>query len=80
MKYLKLIVMLFLVFFSVESFGQSAEEVEMADVLRRDGKIYTVVFGVVTILTVMIVLLVRVDRKLFKLEALFKKEGARKMD
>ncbi len=80
MKYLKLIVMLFLIFFSIESFSQSAEAVEMADVLRRDGKIYTVVFGVVTILTVMIVLLVRVDRKLFKLEALFKKEGARKMD
>lgn len=80
MKYLKLIVMLFLVFFSIESFSQSPEEVEMADVLRRDGKIYTVVFGVVTILTVMIVLLVRIDRKLFKLEALFKKEDSRKMD
>lgn len=80
MKYFKLIVILFLVFISVDSFSQSVEEVEMADVLRRDGKIYTVVFGVVTILTVMIILLVRVDRKLFKLEALFKKEDARKLD
>jgi hypothetical protein len=44
------------------------EEVEMADVLRRDGKIYTVVAGLVIILTAMIVLLIRVDRKLFKLE------------
>lgn len=80
MKYFKLMVVLFLVFISVESFSQSVEEVEMADMLRRDGKIYTVVFGVVTILTAMIILLVRVDRKLFKLEALFKKEGARKLD
>ena len=40
----------------------------MADVLRQDGKIYTVVLGLVVILTAMIVLLVRVDRKLFRLE------------
>ncbi len=80
MKHFKLIVILFLVFISVDSVSQSVEEVEMADVLRRDGKIYTVVFGVVTILTALIILLVRVDRKLFKLEALFKKENATKLD
>jgi hypothetical protein len=80
MKYIKIIVILCLVFFSVESFSQSGEDVEMADVLRREGKIYTVVLGVVTILTAMIILLIRVDRKLFKLEALFKKENARNLD
>lgn len=80
MKYFKYIVILVLVFISVESFSQSGEEVEMADILRRDGKIYTVVFGVVTILTAMIILLVRVDRKLFKLEALFKKQDVNKLD
>jgi hypothetical protein len=79
MKYFKYIVILVLVFISVESFSQSGEEVEMADILRRDGKIYTVVFGVVTILTVMIILLVRVDRKLFKLEALIKKQDVTKL-
>jgi hypothetical protein len=42
--------------------------VEMADVLRQDGKIYTVVVGLVVILSAMIVLLIRVDRKIFKLE------------
>lgn len=47
----------------------------MADVLRRDGKIYTVVAGLVIILTAMIVLLVRVDRKIFKVEKELKKNN-----
>jgi len=58
---------------SVASFAQSNEAVEMADVLRRDGKIYTVVAGLVVILTVLIVVLIRVDRKIFKLEQHVKK-------
>ena len=37
----------------------------MADVLRQDGKIYSVVFGLVVILTAMIFLLIRLDRKTF---------------
>ena len=49
-------------------FGQGSPEVEMADVLRQDGKIYSVVFGLVVILTAMIILLLRVDRKLFRME------------
>jgi len=40
----------------------------MADVLRQDGKIYTVVVGLVIILTAMIILLIRVDKKIFRLE------------
>jgi uncharacterized membrane protein YciS (DUF1049 family) len=47
----------------------------MADILRQDGKIYTVVFGVVIILTAMIILLIRMDRKIFRLEKQVKKEG-----
>jgi len=67
---------LVLVFFhSIILFAQSNDEVEMADVLRRDGKIYTVVFGVVVILTAMIILLLRVDRKVYKLEQEIKKGG-----
>lgn len=49
-------------------FGQGSSDVEMADVLRQDGKIYTVVLGLTVILTAMIILLIRVDRKLFRLE------------
>ena len=72
MKHFRLIILLIL-FVSAESFGQAAEQVEMADVLRRDGKIYTVVLGVVVILTAMIILLIRVDRRLFRIEQQAKK-------
>ena len=57
-----------LVFASVNALAQSTGTVEMADALRRDGKIYTVVVGLVIILTAMIVLLIRVDRRIFRLE------------
>jgi hypothetical protein len=40
----------------------------MADLLRKDGKIYTVVVGLVVILTGMILFLIRVDRKIFRIE------------
>lgn len=74
MKHSKLAGLFVLLLFSVDSFGQAAEQVEMADVLRQDGKIYTVVLGVVVILTAMIILLIRVDRKIFKLEQQVKKD------
>lgn len=74
MKRFRTINILALVFVSLESFCQSNDKVEMADVLRQDGKIYTVVFGVVIILTAMIILLIRVDRRLFKLERQVKKD------
>lgn len=67
MKHARKIIWL-LLFISLNSFSQSNEEVEMADLLRQDGKIYTVVFGLVIILTAMIILLIRIDRKIFRLE------------
>lgn len=67
MKHARKIIWL-LLFISLNSFSQSNEEVEMADILRQDGKIYTVVFGLVIILTAMIILLIRIDRKIFRLE------------
>ena len=68
MKYIKNVMLLILLFASADSFCLSSAHVEMADILRRDGKIYTVVFGLVVILTAMIMLLLRVDRKIFRLE------------
>ena len=68
MKLSRLTIFLALILTTLNSFGQGTANVEMADVLRQDGKIYTVVLGLVVILTAMIVLLVRVDRKLFRLE------------
>ena len=74
MKYSKVTILLALVFFSLPTFAQVNEGAEMADVLRQDGKIYTVVFGLVVILTAMIILLIRMDRKIFRLEQDLKRE------
>jgi len=74
MKYPKVTILLALVLLALPSLGQGNDVVEMADVLRQDGKIYTVVFGLVIILTAMIVLLIRVDRKIFRLEQDLKRE------
>jgi hypothetical protein len=68
MKSTKTFALFVLLFSSLEAFSQGSEPVEMADVLRRDGKIYTVVFGLLIILTAMIMLLIRLDRKLFRIE------------
>ena len=69
------VIILLILFISNESVGQAAEQVEMADVLRQDGKIYTVVLGVVVILTAMIILLIRVDKRLFRLEQQKKRDA-----
>jgi hypothetical protein len=74
MKNFKGAILFLLLFFSFDAFCQSGDAVEMADLLRRDGKIYTVVFGLVIILTAMIILLIKVDRRIFRLESEFKKE------
>lgn len=74
MRRFKIITLFALLFTSLQSFCQSNEKVEMADVLRQDGKIYTVVAGLVVILTAMIILLLRVDRKISKLEKQLKKD------
>jgi hypothetical protein len=74
MKHFRIVIILLMLLFSVDSFCQSNEKVEMADILRQDGKIYTVVFGLVIILTAVIILLIRVDRKIFRLEGQIKKE------
>jgi len=39
----------------------------MADTLRRDGKIYTVVISLVVVLTGVVIFLIRVDRKVNRL-------------
>ncbi|MEZ5016683.1 MAG: CcmD family protein [Flavipsychrobacter sp.] len=41
---------------------------EMADVMRKDGKIYVVVLVLATIFAGIIFFLIRIDRKLKKLE------------
>jgi hypothetical protein len=48
--------------------GGNPNKVEMADVLHQNGKIYLVVLVLVTIFAGIIFLLVRIERKLYKLE------------
>jgi chorismate synthase len=46
----------------------SGAEVEMADTLRRDGKIYIVVLVVLTVLAGVLFYLIRLDQKVSRLE------------
>jgi len=52
---------------SFQSFSQDGQSVEMADTLRRDGKIYTVVISLVVVLTGVVIFLIRVDHKVNRL-------------
>ena len=54
--------------FFFQSIAQDKEVVEMADKMRADGKIYVVVAVILTILSGLILYLVRLDRKISKLE------------
>ena len=74
MKSIRSTILLLLLVNTLSSFAQGPTEVEMADVLRQDGKIYTVVLGLVVILTAMIILLIRLDRKVFRMEREWKNE------
>ena len=73
MKHVRWVILFFLFFTSLESFSQATEKIKMADILRQDGKIYTVVTGLVVILTAMIILLIWVDRRIFRIEQHVKK-------
>jgi len=56
--------------FALFSIAQSDSNtpVEMADTMRSNGKIYVVIAVIVTILAGLILYLVRIDRKVSKLE------------
>jgi uncharacterized membrane protein len=57
-----------ILFSSLFAFAQQTGEVEMADVLRSSGKIYVVVTVLLIILTGLIIYLIRIDRKVSRLE------------
>ena len=63
----KLLFLFLLSVLGLASFAQG-EEVAMADSMRNDGKIYVVVAVIVTIFAGIIVYLIRLDRKISKLE------------
>ena len=61
-------ILLLFLFLPLKLLAQGSKSVEMADSFREDGKIYVVVAGLVIILTGVIIFLIRVDRKLTRLE------------
>jgi len=67
MKFKKLFFLLSLLLVSLIGFGQD-KKVEMADLMRSNGRIYVVVAVVLTILTGLILYVVRLDRKISKFE------------
>ena len=66
-RVLKLLMSLFLVLSAVWAQAQS-REIEMADVMRSNGKISVVVAVIVIIFTGLLVYLVSIDRRLKRLE------------
>jgi hypothetical protein len=69
MKYSKLVLLLGMLFISATALAKDGgDKVEMADLMRSNGRIYVVVAVVVTILIGLILYVVRIDRKISKLE------------
>ena len=62
----KIFLICFFILMSTISWAQ--DKVEMADVMRRDGKIYTVVAVCLTILIGLFIYVFLIDRKINKLE------------
>jgi hypothetical protein len=66
-KLKKILSLLFLFAITTTCFAQE-KEVEMADQMRSNGRIYVVVAVMVTILLGLILYVIRIDRKISKLE------------
>jgi hypothetical protein len=66
MKYL--ITLLLSIVFTTQGIAQQNNVVEMADVMRSNGKIYVVVAVLATIFIGLMIFLIRIDKKVQKLE------------
>ena len=61
-KLISILAFIFLMFFV------NAQDVKMADVMKENGKIYVVIAVMLTILAGLVLYLIRLDRKISKLE------------
>ncbi len=68
MKFFRLLNVLVVSVLPLGVYGQGSKSVEMADAFRQNGKIYVVVLGLVIILTGVVLFLIRVDRRLARME------------
>jgi hypothetical protein len=66
MKYL--ITLLLSIVFTTQGIAQQNNVVEMADLMRSNGKIYVVVAVLATIFIGLMIFLIRIDKKVQKLE------------
>jgi hypothetical protein len=67
----KIFSLFILLFISMTMWAQDGnQKVQMADTMRSNGRIYVVVAVVLTILIGLILYIVRIDRKISKLEKL----------
>ena len=64
----KLLVFLMFLLTSISGFAQNGDAVEMADVMRSEGKIYVVIATIVIIFAGLTVYLFSIDRRLKKIE------------
>ncbi len=67
-KLIGIAISLVLIILSTQAFSQVNNNVEMADGMRSSGKIYVVIAVILTILTGLILYVIRIDRKLTRLE------------
>lgn len=56
------------IFFILAAFGVNAQNAEMADGMRSNGKIYVVIAVMLTILLGLVLYVIRLDRKISRLE------------
>ena len=67
--------LVFFLFFSFPSLlSAQVNDVEMADIMRSDGKIYVVVAVLSVILASLLIFLIRIDRKVNRIENELKKD------
>lgn len=71
----KSILCLLLLTLSLTAYAGGPQEVEMADRLRADGKIYVVVAIIMIVLAGFIIYLITLDRKIKRLEKLLSEKG-----
>ncbi|WPU91737.1 CcmD family protein [Mucilaginibacter sabulilitoris] len=66
---MKKITTLFLLLLSaITAFGQSRQEIDMADAMRKNGKIWVVVATIAISFAGLAIYLIRIDRKLKRME------------
>ena len=61
-KLIAILTLIFLMFFA------NAQDVKMADMMKENGKIYVVIAVMLTILAGLVLYLIRLDRKISRLE------------